>query len=125
MRTYLLEGDVVEECHDIALFFAELYRRDEERPNWREVARDAVPTPDGEIVVSTIFLGLDHGRGRATDRPVLFQTIVWGGPEDGQVVRHKGLVEALDHHQQIVANLAVRAMLYAGTLEYAPQELQR
>jgi hypothetical protein len=47
-------------------------------------------TDNGEI--STVFLGLDHGLTRA--RPILFQTMIFGGTLDGQQERYSTWEEA-------------------------------
>lgn len=39
----------------------------------------------GEVRVSTVFLGLDHSFGDG--EPMLFETLVFGGPLDGEMDR--------------------------------------
>lgn len=39
----------------------------------------------GEITISTVFLGLDHSFGGGP--PMLFETLVFGGPLDGEMDR--------------------------------------
>jgi hypothetical protein len=43
----------------------------------RHVANDVI----GDVRVSTVFLGLDHNFGGG--RPLLFETMIFGGAEDG------------------------------------------
>jgi hypothetical protein len=62
----------------------------ENAPN-REVGRD---TTAGGAQVSTVFLGLDHGFGR----PVLWETMIFGGPLDGFQARYTSLEDALAGH---------------------------
>lgn len=71
--------------------------------------RDVLGGPDGEIVVSTIFLGLDHSFGQGPPR--LWETMVFGrgSPWDDTQVRYATEAEALAGHQQLVAK--VRASL--------------
>src|SRR5438046_3055236 len=46
----------------------------------RRIARDEFTTAEGEtILVSTVFLAVDHGLGLES-KPVLFETMVFGGP---------------------------------------------
>ena len=54
------------------------------------------------IVVSTIFLGVDHNFS-AVGPPLLFETIVQGGLLDGERIRYATKDEALDAHEQIMA----------------------
>lgn len=55
---------------------------------WYETAnchlgRDELPD---DVLVSTVFLGLDHGWGRG--QPVLWETMILGGPHDGYQERY-------------------------------------
>jgi hypothetical protein len=54
--------------------------------------------PEKEVWVSTVFLGADHnflGRGR----PILWETLVFGGPLDGETDRYSSREAALAGHQ--------------------------
>lgn len=55
--------------------------------------------------VSTVFLGIDHAfRG---GKPVLFETMVFGGPLDGEQERYCTWDEAVDgHHLMVVRDEA-------------------
>lgn len=66
--------------------------------NWwptsdRMVARDTI----GESSVSTVFLGVDHGVG--LDEPLLFETLVFGGPLKDSMTRCSTYEEALVLHK--------------------------
>lgn len=51
---------------------------------WYEKAERHVGlTEVGDATVSTVFLSLDHNLGYS-DRPVLFETMVFGGTLDGE-----------------------------------------
>lgn len=55
--------------------------------------------------VSTVFLGLDHGFGmRADDEPILFETMVFGGPQDDSFFqqRYSTYEQACDGHAGVV-----------------------
>jgi hypothetical protein len=55
-----------------------------------------------EIAVSTVFLGLDHrffGKGP----PILFETLVFGGPLDGEGGRYSSYDDAETGHRMMVA----------------------
>ena len=69
---YKLEGKEVIPC-DID-GFTEMYG---ERQQDRIIAQEHVTTPNEEVFVSTVFLGMDHGFG-LTDIPLLFETMVFG-----------------------------------------------
>jgi len=62
----------------------------------RRVAR----TELGTVVVSTVFLGIDHGFG--TGRPVLFETMVFGGEHDEYQERCCTWDEAEAMHARVV-----------------------
>lgn len=66
----------------------------------RRVARDEV----GSAVVSTVFLGLDHGwRGGL---PILFETMVFAdGDRGGDCWRYATRSQALAGHARVVAQL--------------------
>lgn len=61
----------------------------------RTVAKDDV----NGVTVSTIFLGIDHGWG-ADDRPLLFETMVFGGQHDQEMERYATWEEAEAGHGQ-------------------------
>jgi hypothetical protein len=50
----------------------------------------------GESEVSTVFLGLDHGWGGET---LLFETLVFGGPMDGEMNRCETWEQAEEMHK--------------------------
>jgi hypothetical protein len=63
----------------------------------RHVAKDKV----GDASVSTVFLGLDHAFG---DRPpVLWETMIFGGPHDGYQERYTSRADAILGHAKAVA----------------------
>ena len=57
--------------------------------------------------VSTVFLGLDHNFlgivNPITYRPILWETMVFGGPLDGETRRYASRAEAQDGHDEMVA----------------------
>jgi hypothetical protein len=54
--------------------------------------------PDRQVRVSTVFLGLDHSFGIG-DPPILWETLVFGGPLDGEMQRYSSHEAALIGHQ--------------------------
>ena len=63
--------------------------------------RSVASTAVGEASVSTVFLGLDHRRGDGP--PILFETMIFGGPEDGFQERYTTWAEAEAGHERAVA----------------------
>lgn len=51
--------------------------------------------------VSTVFLGLDHSFGGGA--PVLFETMIFGGPLSGECWRYRTYAEAERGHAEAVA----------------------
>lgn len=75
----------------------------------RIVARTEFP-PD--IQVSTVFLGINHGFG---DKPVLFETMVFGGPLDEYTERYSMWDEAVSGHGAIVSRVTPGRTINKGT----------
>jgi len=63
----------------------------------RTLAKDQV----GEALVSTVFLGLDHSFGGQV--PVLWETMIFGGPHDQHQDRYSSREAALAGHASAVA----------------------
>lgn len=62
---------------------------------------------NSECVVSTVFLGLDHnffGKGPR----IMFESMVFGGPEDGYQRRYSTWDDALIGHNAIVKKLRAK-----------------
>jgi hypothetical protein len=53
--------------------------------------------------VSTIWLGLDHNHGRG--RPIIFETMVFGGPLDQEMLRYYTEEQAREGHEFILQAL--------------------
>jgi len=56
--------------------------------------------------VSTVFLGLDYGFGR--EPPILYETLVFGGPLAGECKRYATRTEALQGHAAMLERLKGR-----------------
>jgi len=65
----------------------------------RVVARDEV----GGVVVSTLFLGIDHATAETPRTPLLWETMIVGGPEDGDTFRSSSRAAAEACHASVVA----------------------
>lgn len=57
---------------------------------------------DGNILVSTVFLGMDHGYPADPTKPVVFETMVFGGPLDGSQGRYATYELAIKGHNEWV-----------------------
>ena len=68
---------------------------------WFQTAdRDVAKTTVGEVLVSTVFLGLDHNFGEGP--PVLWETMVFGGPLDEETDRYTSREDAEAGHAAMV-----------------------
>lgn len=62
----------------------------------RHVAEEII----GESRISTVFLGLDHSFFDGP--PLVFETMIFGGPEDGFMNRYSTWKEAEEGHKKAV-----------------------
>lgn len=67
----------------------------------RAVALDTL----GHCDVSTVFLGSDYRIGDGL--PILYETLVFGGPLDGEMERYCTRAEALEGHGRMVERVQV------------------
>lgn len=65
----------------------------------RHIAHDHLPN---DVRVSTVFLGLDHGFG-SDGPPILFETMIFGGPHDQFMDRYATRDEAIAGHAKALA----------------------
>lgn len=87
---YILDGHEVVLCEDL-MKWASLFENAD-----RRVAKDII----GGVEVSTVFLGLNHNYGEG--EPILFETLVFGGPLDGEMERYSTWDEAKAGHAAMV-----------------------
>ncbi len=66
--------------------------------------RKVAKTKVGEVEVSTVFLGLNHQFGDGP--PLLYETMVFGGPMDGEQERYSTRAEATEGHAATVKRVA-------------------
>lgn len=73
---------------------------------WFENAeRHVAPTWNAvDVTVSTVFLGIDHQFVEGQP-PLLFETMVFGGPLDGAQQRYTTWDEAREGHKKMVAKV--------------------
>lgn len=91
---YILEGQTVRKAS-----FIEWAQWMEENGPSRTLALDSIAT---DIQVSTVFLGLDHNLLKAGNKPLLFETLVFGGKANGQMRRYSTYSQALAGHIEVV-----------------------
>ncbi len=68
----------------------------------RSVAKTVVEGGKEEIEVSTVFLGMDHGHGIRKGKPVLFETMVFGGKLNQDMERYTSWAAAEKGHKRMV-----------------------
>jgi hypothetical protein len=55
----------------------------------------------GQVRVSTVFLGLDHSFGSDAGKPLLWETMIFNGVHDGEQDRYSTKEEALAGHEKM------------------------
>lgn len=89
IKHWVLEGKEIRECGLME------WARSMESTD-RKIARDEI----GDITVSTVFLGIDHGFEGG--KPLLFETMVFGGQADEIQERYCTYEEAERGHKEIL-----------------------
>lgn len=89
---YILDGNKVPvPCNDLM-----------EWAKWFETAdRHVAQEMVGDVRVSTVFLGINHAWGNGA--PLLFETMIFGGPHDQHQARCTFWDEAEKQHAEAVA----------------------
>lgn len=59
-------------------------------------------TFDNDVLVSTVFLGIDHNYAGMSDEPLLFETMILGGDYDGYQIRCSDWDKAVQIHKETV-----------------------
>ncbi len=90
---YTLVGRVPVKCHDLITWAQEFEKGDK-----RHVAATELP---GGVRVSTVFLGIDHSWGEGP--PLVFETMIFGGPQDGYQDRYTTWEQAEAGHAKAVS----------------------
>lgn len=87
---YIMQDGKVFEVDDI-LTYGQYF----ENEDWI-IARTQI----GDVLVSTVFLGLNHRFGPGA--PLLFETLVFGGELEREMERYETIDEARIGHEQMV-----------------------
>lgn len=95
LRFYRLEGKIPVQI-SMEEWATGAHLKPGEQPAWR-VAYDEI----GEVQVSTVFLGQDVGLGAG--KPLVFETMIFGGEHDEFQVRSSTWEEAEEWHAAAVA----------------------
>ena len=98
--TYILDGKTAIPCDDLmrwAVWFEK-----------SQGARRVALTDTADARVSTVFLGLDHNYSESGP-PLLFETMVFGGPFDQEQERYPTWEGAEEGHQRWVAKIKKEA----------------
>jgi hypothetical protein len=97
MKFYILDGDKT----------PRLVTSEEWAAEWasteiadRRVREDTV----GDVYVSTVFVGIDH-RFFGPGDPLIFETMIFDGPHDGECARSSTWEEAEEMHAEAVARV--------------------
>lgn len=94
VKKYILEGEKVIEKKDFTQWIAWMGKSD------RQVRNTFV---EG-VRISTVFLGLDHSLGGP--RPVIFETMVFGGKYNESQERYCTFEKAVKGHEKWVTKVA-------------------
>lgn len=77
-----------------------LMKRDDER-------RVGYTKIDDQAFVSTVLLGLEHGRDKQ-GRPIIFESMVFGDDDNNECMRYATLEDAKRGHAKLVAMVRAR-----------------
>lgn len=58
----------------------------------------------GDSRISTVFLGIDHNFGEG--EPILFETLIEGGPKNDHMERYRTWDDAIAGHQRLLKELS-------------------
>jgi hypothetical protein len=79
--------------------FLEAAKWMKDNPKRKQIGYDELTDLNGdEVRVSTVFLGLDHAYG--SSKPVLWETMIFGGENDQYQERYTSYEDALEGHQK-------------------------
>lgn len=80
----------------------------EEHDRYRRVGQDIVIMNGEPCNVSTVWIGIDMGWGFGMPGhvPIIFETMVFGGPYDQECTRYATELQAQEGHARVVADLS-------------------
>jgi hypothetical protein len=79
----------------------------DEHDRYRRVGQDIVVVNGEPCNVSTVWVGIDmgYGFGLPGHAPIIFETMVFGGPYSEECTRYATELEAQEGHARVVADL--------------------
>jgi len=80
------------------------------------MAVDTFQVDGDKVMVSTVFLGLDHSFGPRESTPVLFETMIFGGKYNEKMWRSTSVEESLGHHAEALSLLDDDIPITAGDI---------
>ena len=87
-------------CNDLMKWGAWM---EETQTSFKRILSRTTIQANPKIFVSTVFLGLDHNGFLSDERtPVLWETMIFGGPSDGEQDRYTSKEEAVAGHLNFV-----------------------
>ena len=92
MNMYVLEGNAKN-----AVKFNDPIKWTEEMKNIKN--KQIAKKVKNGVTVSTVFLGLDYNFG--SGKPLVFETLVFRGKHDGEMLRYSTWTEALKGHKKM------------------------
>jgi hypothetical protein len=98
-RYYILNDDGEPVATNDVMVWARFFERRD-----RILKQDFVEGARGGVGVSTVFLGLDHNWS-GVGPPVLWETLVFGTPLDGEMRRYTSKADALRGHAEMLAEV--------------------
>jgi hypothetical protein len=98
MLHYVLDDDGEPRAEPDVLAWARWFER-ASKDGSRILAHDRDESGDSDVLVSTVFLGLDHNFS-AHGKPVLWETMILGGPLDQYQQRYSSAAAAHAGHRE-------------------------
>lgn len=102
---YILKNEKIYPCNDLMLWGEWM-----NNPEDRRIGVDEIE----DIKISTVFLGMDHGFGNGT--PILFETMIFGGPLDSDMARYETIEQARNGH--ILAKITMYSLVVLKGLSW-------
>jgi len=93
-KAYLDDNGNIIKCSDLIYWAVTMEN------NNRRIGLDIIKVDNEEIKVSTVFLGLNHNFGDGPD--LWFETMIFGGINDGWQDRYSTREQALIGHQKAI-----------------------
>jgi len=116
---WFLDGHTPVQTNDVFEWFAFIEKGIEAR----RVALDDIEFPGSDPVrISTVFVGVEIGARRA-GRPMLFESMVMGGPLDERIRRYATWDEAQRGHDILKTEVMIEAHVFANDVRRKIQEV--